>query len=73
MLGCYKLLGVGIFCSCSCTYRIGHSVPVISNKTNVVLCSATFYLHINGKCYAFKDWSFENGLLCTFQPVGQYS
>ena len=23
-----------------------------------------------GKCYAFKDWSLENGLLCTFQPVG---
>ena len=49
MLGCYKLLGVGIFCYCSCAHRPGHSAPVISNKTNVVLCSATFYLYISGK------------------------
>ena len=31
----------------------------IYNKTNVIFCSATFYLYMNEKCYAFKDQAWE--------------
>ena len=41
-----------------------------SNKTNVILCSATFYLYMNGKVFTFKGQSLENGLSCLFQAVG---
>ena len=45
-----------------------------ANKTNVILCSATFYLYMNEKCYAFKGQagkqSLEKGLLYQFQAIG---
>ena len=41
-----------------------------SNKTNVILCSATFYLYVNGKLFTFKCQSLENGLSCIFQAIG---
>ena len=67
MLRYYKLLGARILCSCCCprrSHRSGH------NKTKVILCSATFYLYVNGKCYTFKGQSLENGLPCIFQAIG---
>ena len=36
-----------------------------SNKTNGILCSATFCLYMNG-----KGQSLENGLCCIFQARG---
>ena len=41
-----------------------------SNKANVTLSSATFYLYMHEKCYTFKGQSLENGLSCIFQTVG---
>ena len=41
-----------------------------SNKTNIILCSATLYLYMNEKCYALKGQSLENGLPCIFQAIG---
>ena len=29
MVGCCKLLGVGILCSCRCSRRLGHEVPTL--------------------------------------------
>ena len=49
MAGGCKLLGVGTLCSCSYPGRSGHDVPINSNKTDVILCSATFSLYVNGK------------------------
>ena len=49
MTGFCKLLGVGIRCSCSCPQRPGHDVPVNSIRTDVILCSATFYFLMNRK------------------------
>ena len=46
MVSCCKL-GVGIVCSYSCSRRSGHDVPVNLQKTNVILCSATFCLYVN--------------------------
>ena len=37
------------------------------NKTNVILCSATFSLYING---LIKGQSLENKLFSIFQAVG---
>ena len=48
VVGCCKL-PVGTLCYWSCLHRSGHNVPVTSSKTNVILCSATFYLYMNGK------------------------
>ena len=46
LVTCCKLLGVRILCSCP--HRSGHMFLLTSNKTNVILCSATFYLCMNG-------------------------
>ena len=40
MVGCYKLLGARILCSCNCPGRSGHDVPINLQQTNVILCSA---------------------------------
>ena len=37
-----NFLGVRILCSCICPHRSGHVFLSTSNKTNVILCSATF-------------------------------
>ena len=47
MAGGCRLPGAGIPCPCSYPRRSGADAPV--NKTNVILCSATFYLYMNGK------------------------
>ena len=54
-IGCCKLLGIGILCFCSCPHRSGHDVPV-NLRSNVILCSETFYLCMNGKVF-YPRWS----------------
>ena len=55
---CCKRLGVGILCSC----RSGHLFLWTFNKTNAVLCSATFYLCMN-EVLTLKFRSWELALL----------
>ena len=61
MVGCCKLLGVSILAS----VYTGEFMMFLctSNKTGVILCSATFYLSVNGKGFTFKGQSWA--LLCT--------
>ena len=46
---CCKLLGARILCSCSRPLGQVRRLLLASNKANVILCSATFYLYMNGK------------------------
>ena len=62
VVGCCKLLGIGILCSCSCPCRSGHDVPINLNNSNVILYSATFYLYVNGKVlYPLKVRALRKG------------
>ena len=49
VVGCCKLLGVGILCPCRCLGRSSHNVLVNLQQDKCFLCSATFYLCMNGK------------------------
>ena len=48
-----------------------------SNRTNIILCSAAFYLYMSEKCDNLKvkpgRQSLENGLSCIFQVCSQNS
>ena len=71
MVGCCKLLGVGILCSYRCPHRSGHDVPVNlqQDKCYSLFCNFLSLCEWK-KCYTFKDQSLENGLSCLFQAVG---
>ena len=49
MIDCYKLLGVRILSSYNCAHRSVQMFLETANKTNVILCSASLYLYMNGK------------------------
>ena len=74
MVGRCKLLGVRSLGSFSGPHRSLPSVPVNLNKTNAILCSATFYLCMNGKskCYILEGQSLENGLSCSIHAIGNF-
>lgn len=43
VVGCCKLLGIGILCSYSCSYRLGHNVPVNLRQDR---CYSLFCSHL---------------------------
>lgn len=47
--GCCQRPGARILCTCSCPGRPGNVFLQTSSKTNVIFCSVTFYLCMNGK------------------------
>ena len=67
---CCKLLGAGIFCSCTCSGRSVHDVPV---NLQQVKCCSVLQLFISlwmEKWYALNSQSLENGLSCISQIIG---
>ena len=40
-----------------------------SNKTNIILCSATFYIYMKNY-YTFQSQSLKDRLSCIFQAIG---
>ena len=65
-VGCCKLLGVGILCSCSCPRMSGRDVPVNLPQDK---CYSLFRNFLSLYKWTLKGQSLENRLSCIFQAI----
>ena len=75
MVASYKVLCVGICCSCSYSYRSGHNIPVNLQHGNCYLLFCNFLSLDKWKsviCLQVKPerQSHDNGLSYLFQATG---
>ena len=74
MTVCYKVLGAGILCSCSCLGRSGHNVPINLQEDNCYFVFCNFLISIKmEKCYTFEGESLENGQSLSISGCRQQS
>ena len=67
MVSCYKLLGVGILCSCSCPCRSGHNVSInLQDKSYSLFCN---FSSLDER--TLKGQSPENRQSPIFQTIGK--
>ena len=66
-VGCCRLLGAGILCSCSCSPRSGCDVPVNLQQDK---CYSLFCNFLSLYEWTLEGQSPENRLSCIFQAVG---
>lgn len=60
VVGCCRLLGVGIFCSCNCPSKSGHNDPA-NLQQGIILCSATFCFYGTGSVIPLKVRVLQRG------------
>ena len=70
MLGCCKLLGVRIFCSCSCPVSESRCFCKPPTRHTLFFVLQLFISIWMEKCYTLEGQSLENGLSCTFHATG---